>query len=181
MTTNGSIALDHLFTDDTIRRLAKIKLSYHPIHEQNPHYDAIFEHNVRILTALNVYTTVIYVMLPERIARYPAMAERFTTLGAVMCPNFLVGEHQGKRYPEAYSPEEREYIVSAYRTVHTRFLSEYGFHQPTMRCCRAGYSRFNIYLESGRVNPCEHQAFREIFNFLSEAPVTFTGKKLAEP
>ncbi|MZP29447.1 radical SAM protein [Heliobacterium undosum] len=181
MTTNASVAFDKLFPDEVIRRFTDMRFSYHPIHENHRHYDELFEHNLAVLARNHVDCVVIYVLLPERIGNYEALVERFQKYGVRMGPNRLIGEHKGKLYPQAYTEEEEAWLENRFHDVHSRYMSEHSFHHPTMRPCRAGFTRFNMFLDSGRITPCEHQNFREVFNFLRDEPEAFAGKRLTQP
>jgi organic radical activating enzyme len=66
--------------------------------------------NARYLTEAGCNFCALYIAHPERISKVAAYRERCVSEGIPFFPVAFLGEHNGKRYPNSYTAEERELI-----------------------------------------------------------------------
>jgi len=79
----------------------------------HPEAEAKFERyvaNARYLNGAGCKFDALFVAHPDRIAKIQFYRERLKAEGITFTPVSFIGEHNGKRYPNAYTKEEREQI-----------------------------------------------------------------------
>lgn len=173
ITTNASIPFNRLFSAELMKKLRNLTFSYHPQHENNSKLDETFLNNIKYAISNNVNVTVAYVLLPERIKTVGNMVKRFNEAGAKVQISPLYGTYNGKSYPTSYQQQEIGFINDINRNFCLRQKLEYGSRISTLQECSAGYRSFEIFLQSGKINPCPHQQSIELFNYLKQNAQTF--------
>lgn len=178
--TNASIPLRDFFSKDVIKQMKWLRFSYHPAHEENLRLNERFEENIRYAVEQGITPTVVYVLLPERVPMVPNIIGRFEGLGAKVSLDLLYGNYNGRTYPTEYSQGERK-LLNQQNGVVLRQLLEDGGRVSTLQVCSAGYSSFEIFLQSGRIVPCTTQQSFEMFNFLEQDINIFNDKIFSKP
>lgn len=113
--------------------------------------DAFFR-KVELVQKRGVLIYVGYVAIPERFEHMRRYKERLEALGVPLLPNEYNGAVEGVPYPEAYTPEQREFLKEHFFAQHYyRMLVERD--DPSGKPCLAGH-RY-IYLgHDGTVRNC---------------------------
>lgn len=104
--TNNSQNPRRWLPEDTAKRLL-IRAAVHP--EAEEHLDRYIE-NARYLIDHGCDFRSIYISHPTRLARIPEYREMFAKAKVPFTPISFLGEYNGKRYPHAYTEEEKRMI-----------------------------------------------------------------------
>jgi len=84
-----------------------------------------FVQNAQLLMQSGFTVIVNYVLHPELVERFPADRDFYGSHGISLRPRPFKGIHQGRRYPEAYSPQARQ-MLALHPGAGTKMV--YNFH-----------------------------------------------------
>lgn len=89
-------------------RVALINAGFHPAERHVRNGEELFLRNVTMLRTRGFPIMISVVATPEILADYDAVIATLAPTGLTPMPKVLHGVHRGERYPEAYSPEDRQ-------------------------------------------------------------------------
>jgi MoaA/NifB/PqqE/SkfB family radical SAM enzyme len=104
--TNNSQNPDRWLPKDVARRLY-VRAALHP--ESEGSLDK-YVRNARYLIEAGCDFSSIFVSHPTRMSKIPFYRQYFADLGVPFTPVSFIGEYEGRRYPHAYSDEEKEML-----------------------------------------------------------------------
>lgn len=89
------------------RRVSFINAGLHPAERERRNGLGVFLRHAEALLARGFPVMATAVATPEVLRRFDEIVEQLRPIGLVPFPKMLQGRHQGGRYPESYSAEER--------------------------------------------------------------------------
>jgi MoaA/NifB/PqqE/SkfB family radical SAM enzyme len=93
------------------------------------------------------------VAYPPLFAELPGYQRRFEEAGIVVRFNAFFGEYNGRLYPEAYSPEERDWLRRQTMIAEKPYQINLAQESPRGRLCETGSRYFRVY-PNGDVYRC---------------------------
>lgn len=124
-----------------------------------------FARKVRVIMDAGVPCLSRLVAYPPLIAKVPEFRRLFSEMGATLFVNPFNGEYKGRRYPAAYTPEERAVVYQGTyvpspekaREFHAdiQFVDQmFEARSPKGRLCRSGSEHVRVFVD-GRVYRCQ--------------------------
>lgn len=122
MTSNLSLSYDKLLNS----RVAKegrmnINASFHPTQTTKEK----FLEKLVLLREHGIESPIVYVMYPPNMERFEEYFEFFSNHGFVMHVRRFCGFYKGKRYPDAYTMEEKKYLAKYMDTASIQYMLNY--------------------------------------------------------
>ncbi|HKQ30140.1 MAG TPA: radical SAM protein [Burkholderiales bacterium] len=90
------------------KRVIRINAGYHPAERHARRGNELFLRNVVKLRELGFSTMISVVATPEVLAEYDSIIEALVPTGLMPMPKVMRGLYRGRRYPDAYSDQERQ-------------------------------------------------------------------------
>ncbi|HRY28517.1 MAG TPA: radical SAM protein [Elusimicrobiota bacterium] len=106
ITTNTSLHLKEFVKKVDPERVS-LSVSYHPEYHR---VDDFLEKVFFLRQSGFVGGCVNFVAHPNHIGTLPALLEKFVGIGESLKVNPFIGEHAGRRYPDGYTPEQKEIL-----------------------------------------------------------------------
>lgn len=146
--TNLSRDLEEFLRLVAPEAVVMMSCAYHPEAERKPGARRLFQERVCRLADSGFRVCIPYVMHPRRFDDYRTAREEFGALGFRLTPQPFRGEYGERRYPEAYTEEQRAFIAVELDRPLLFALPPY-----RGKPCRAGHSLVRI-MPDGRIYRC---------------------------
>ena len=159
--TNLSLDLDN-FIEVIDRHKVKITANFHPLFADIES----FLRKTLLLKESGFKIGVCYLAYPPQMKQMVGFRRRFEEAGINFALAAFWGEYQGRRYPESYTEEEREFIRPFLGDI-DRIVYHLNANSPKGKLCNAGY-KYAVVQADGNVVRCGQLADKFIGNIMDE-------------
>ncbi len=139
-----------------------LDLNFHPLFADIE----IFLKKTLLLKEAGFKAGVCYLAYPPQMGKIDMFRRRFEEKGINFALAAFWGEYNGKRYPEAYTEEERK-LISPFLGDAARDIYHLNAQSPKGKLCNAGY-RYAVVQADGNVVRCGQLADKFIGNIMNE-------------
>jgi MoaA/NifB/PqqE/SkfB family radical SAM enzyme len=161
ITTNMSGDIEK-FVKEIDSQKVDLDLNFHPLFANIE----TFIKKTLLLKESGFKAGVCYLAYPPQMGRINMFRKRFQEVGIDFALAAFWGEYQGRRYPDSYTEEEREFIRPFLGDI-DRIVYHLKGESPKGKLCNAGY-KYAVIQADGKVIRCGQLAEKIISNLLDE-------------
>lgn len=172
--SNGSVQVRRAFSDQALKAIAYIQLSFHPDWHIGTHSMDKFFDNAKAVKELGIPCLVRFVGVPTLLHLLPVLDEKCREAGVGFLPTTLFDP----KYPKAYAADERDYLASYMSGYSSLMQLDGGVLVGEGRTCVAADRVFAARLsQGGNITPCISTGHPVLGNIFDNTLFTIPGSK----